>query len=161
MSASTDLLVVGAGIVGLAHAVEAHRRGLSVRVVERDLAPNGASFRNFGHCCITAQAGDLLEIAHRSREGWLRAAEAVGFWAPTAGAVSSPAPPSSSRCSSSCTRSAAGTRSSFSPRQECGSVSGRTPTPRSSAAPSSRPTYGSTRARRPARSPAGSSHGTG
>ncbi len=87
MSASTDLLVVGAGIVGLAHAVEAHRRGLSVRVVERDLAPNGASIRNFGHCCITAQAGDLLEIAHRSREGWLRAAEAVGFWAPTAGAV--------------------------------------------------------------------------
>lgn len=87
MSASTDLLIVGAGIVGLAHAFEAHRRGLSVRVVERDLAPNGASIRNFGHACVTAQAGDLLPVAQRSREGWLRAAEAVGFWAPEAGAV--------------------------------------------------------------------------
>ena len=87
MSAPTDLLVVGAGIIGLAHAYEAHRRGLSVRIVERDLAPNGASIRNFGHACITAQAGDLLPVAYRSREGWLRAAEDVGFWAPTAGAV--------------------------------------------------------------------------
>lgn len=83
----TDLLIVGGGIVGLAHAFEAHRRGLSVRVVERDWAPNGASIRNFGHACITAQAGDLLPIAYRSRDGWLAAAQAAGFWAREAGAI--------------------------------------------------------------------------
>ena len=32
--------LVGAGIVGLAHAVEAVRRGLSVLVIERDLGRN-------------------------------------------------------------------------------------------------------------------------
>lgn len=83
----TDLIIIGAGIVGLAHAFEAHRKGYSVRVLERDARPNGASIRNFGHCCITAQDGAYLETAYRSREGWLAAARSVGFWSPEAGAV--------------------------------------------------------------------------
>lgn len=83
----TDLIIVGAGIVGLAHAYEAHRAGLRVRILERDWAPNGASIRNFGHCCITAQEGPLLDTAYRSRKGWLNAARDVGFWSPEAGAV--------------------------------------------------------------------------
>ncbi|WP_120521121.1 TIGR03364 family FAD-dependent oxidoreductase [Arthrobacter celericrescens] len=83
---NTDLIIVGAGIVGLAHAFEAHRKGYTVRIIERDARPNGASIRNFGHCCITAQDGVLLDTAYRSREGWLAAAKAVGFWAPEAGA---------------------------------------------------------------------------
>lgn len=82
----SDLVIVGAGIVGLAHAYEAVRRGLSVTVVERDREPVGASVRNFGHCCITAQSGELLDIAYRSRAGWLRAAESSGMWASEAGA---------------------------------------------------------------------------
>ncbi|MFI7341505.1 TIGR03364 family FAD-dependent oxidoreductase [Streptomyces sp. NPDC050085] len=83
----SDLVVVGAGIVGLAHAVEAVRRGLSVTVVERDRQPVGASVRNFGHCCITAQRGELLDLAVRSRTGWLDAASRAGLWAPEAGAL--------------------------------------------------------------------------
>jgi FAD dependent oxidoreductase TIGR03364 len=83
----TDLLIIGAGIIGLAHAFEAHRRGYSVRMIERDARPNGASIRNFGHCCITAQEGQYLDMAYRSREGWLAAAKAVGFWSPEAGAL--------------------------------------------------------------------------
>ncbi|MFF2317203.1 TIGR03364 family FAD-dependent oxidoreductase [Arthrobacter sp. NPDC058097] len=83
----TDLLIVGAGIVGLAHAFEAHRKGYTVRIIERDARPNGASIRNFGHCCITAQDGEHLDTAYRSREGWLAAAAAVGFWSPEAGAL--------------------------------------------------------------------------
>jgi FAD dependent oxidoreductase TIGR03364 len=83
----TDLLIVGAGIVGLAHAFEAHRKGYTVRIIERDARPNGASIRNFGHCCITAQDGEYLDTAYRSREGWLAAAAAVGFWSPEAGAL--------------------------------------------------------------------------
>ncbi|MFJ8471039.1 TIGR03364 family FAD-dependent oxidoreductase [Kitasatospora sp. NPDC094011] len=83
----SDVVIVGAGIVGLAHAFEALSNGLSVTVVERDREPVGASIRNFGHCCITAQDGDLLALARRSRTGWLRAAEAAGFWAEQAGAL--------------------------------------------------------------------------
>ncbi|MGW8374598.1 TIGR03364 family FAD-dependent oxidoreductase [Streptomyces sp. ODS28] len=82
----SDLVIVGAGIVGLSHAYEAVRRGMSVTVVERDHEPVGASVRNFGHCCITAQHGELLGLARRSREGWLRAAESSGLWAEEAGA---------------------------------------------------------------------------
>ncbi|MFJ9083000.1 TIGR03364 family FAD-dependent oxidoreductase [Streptomyces sp. NPDC102384] len=83
----SDLVVVGAGIVGLAHAFEAVRRGLSVTVVERDRRPVGASVRNFGHCCVTAQRGELLDLALRSRTGWVDAAKSAGLWAPEAGAL--------------------------------------------------------------------------
>lgn len=82
----SDLVVVGAGIIGLAHAYEAVRRGLSVTVVERDRQPVGASVRNFGHCCVTAQHGALLDTAYASRAGWLRAARDAGLWAEEAGA---------------------------------------------------------------------------
>lgn len=82
-----DLVVVGAGLVGLAHAVEAVRAGWSVQIVERDAAAVGASVRNFGHACVTAQVGELLELAQDSRDGWLGAASRAGFWAAQAGAV--------------------------------------------------------------------------
>jgi glycine/D-amino acid oxidase-like deaminating enzyme len=40
-----DLAVVGAGIVGLATALAAARRGLRVIVIDRDAQANGASVR--------------------------------------------------------------------------------------------------------------------
>ncbi|MBV6700195.1 TIGR03364 family FAD-dependent oxidoreductase [Kitasatospora aureofaciens] len=83
----SDVVIVGAGIIGLAHAFEALANGLSVTVVERDRQPVGASVRNFGHCCISAQEGELLSLAQRSRPGWLRAAEAAGLWAEEAGTL--------------------------------------------------------------------------
>lgn len=75
----SDLVVVGAGIVGLAHAVEAVDRGLSVTVVERDERAVGASVRNFGHGCVTAQVGEALAFAERARGTWLRLGRAAGF----------------------------------------------------------------------------------
>ena len=84
---STDVIIVGSGIVGLAHAFEAHRRGLSVRVIERDSEPVGASIRNFGHACLTAQTPEHRERLAASRAGWLDAAAAAGFWAQEAGAL--------------------------------------------------------------------------
>jgi len=85
--AETDVLIVGAGIVGLAHAAEANRRGLSVTVIDRDSRAVGASVRNFGHCCITAQSGELLELAQVARERWLHFADTAGFFAVESGAL--------------------------------------------------------------------------
>ena len=76
---SADLVIVGAGLVGLAHAVEAHARGLSVVVVERDARAVGASVRNFGHIGTTLQAGEAAAYAAAARERWLSLAPKAGF----------------------------------------------------------------------------------
>lgn len=75
-----DVVVVGAGIVGLAHAWTAARRGLSVVVVERDARCVGASIRNFGFVTVSGQsAGDTWRRARRTRELWETAASAAGI----------------------------------------------------------------------------------
>lgn len=75
-----DLLVVGAGIVGLAHAYTAAQRGLKVCVVERDAACIGASIRNFGFITITGQApGDTWRRAMHAREVWQQIAPYAGI----------------------------------------------------------------------------------
>ena len=83
----SDVIVVGAGIAGLGHAIAALERGLSVTVIERDSRAVGASVRNFGHACVTAQSGDLLELALLARATWLRYAALAGFPAAEAGGV--------------------------------------------------------------------------
>lgn len=85
--AASDVLVVGAGIVGLAHAAEAVARGLTVTVIDRDSRAVGASVRNFGHCCVTAQSGELLELARLARERWLRHSADAGFFSVESGAI--------------------------------------------------------------------------
>jgi len=72
VESGSDLVVVGAGIVGLSHAWHAARAGLRVIVIERDERAVGASVRNFGHVCTTAQAGEVLDLAVVAREEWLR-----------------------------------------------------------------------------------------
>jgi FAD dependent oxidoreductase TIGR03364 len=80
MTPGSDVLVVGAGIVGLVHALEAARRGLSVTVVERDAACVGASIRNFGFVTVTGQgAGDTWRRARRSRDVWIDVAAQAGI----------------------------------------------------------------------------------
>lgn len=81
-----DLIVVGAGIMGLATAYQAHQRGLSVLVIEAHSAPVGASIQNFGFACFTGQADSTQELMERSRNGWLDAADKTGLWASTTGA---------------------------------------------------------------------------
>ena len=77
-----DLIVVGAGIVGLAHAYTAARRGLRVCVVERDAACVGASIRSFGFITVTGQgAGDTWRRARRAREVWGDVAPRAGIQA--------------------------------------------------------------------------------
>lgn len=75
---SYDLAIVGAGIVGLAHALAACKRGKKVVVIDRDSVANGASIRNFGFVTVTGQeAGDCWQKAARSRQVWGEVAEAA------------------------------------------------------------------------------------
>jgi len=76
MPATFDLVVVGAGIVGLAVALAAVRKGKKVLVIERNAKAVGASIRNFGFITISGQkAGDHWARARRARDVW---AEVVG-----------------------------------------------------------------------------------
>ena len=71
MSDGYDLAVVGAGVVGLAHAWAAARLGKRVVVIERDTQANGASIRTFGFVTVTGQArGEVWRRAGRSRDLW-------------------------------------------------------------------------------------------
>ena len=66
-----DLAVVGAGIIGLGHALAAARRGLKTVVIDRDAQANGASIRNFGFITVTGQAGGAMwQRARRARDVW-------------------------------------------------------------------------------------------
>jgi FAD dependent oxidoreductase TIGR03364 len=80
MTGKVDLVVVGAGIVGLAHALIARRRGLSVVVVDREAEAIGASVRNFGFVTVTGQQRGLCwQRAMRSRDIWLEVAPEAGI----------------------------------------------------------------------------------
>lgn len=75
-----DVAIVGAGIVGLAHALAAARRGKRVCVIDRDAQANGASIRNFGFVTVTGQgAGDCWRMARRAAEVWADIAPRAGI----------------------------------------------------------------------------------
>jgi D-hydroxyproline dehydrogenase subunit beta len=83
MENHADLAVVGAGILGLAHAYEAARRGRRVAVFERSPRAAGASVRNFGLIWPVGQPhGRLHQMALRSRARWLEVLEAarLPYW---------------------------------------------------------------------------------
>jgi FAD dependent oxidoreductase TIGR03364 len=84
----TDVCVVGAGIIGLAHALEARRRGLSVVVLERGARATGASVRDSGHLFFSGLgAGDALGEAPLGRELWLELARRAGIPVDTGGTL--------------------------------------------------------------------------
>ncbi|GAA1856960.1 TIGR03364 family FAD-dependent oxidoreductase [Brevibacterium marinum] len=82
---TTDLIITGSGILGLATAFLAHRQGRRVRVIDRCARPVGSSVQNFGHACFTGQADDIQDLAMTSRAGWQQAAAATGIWAAETG----------------------------------------------------------------------------
>jgi|SRR5579859_9624 len=75
-----DLAVVGAGVLGLACALAAARRGKRVVVIDRDAQANGASVRNFGFITVTGQArGEMWSRARRTRDVWAEVAAQAGL----------------------------------------------------------------------------------
>lgn len=75
-----DLLVVGAGMLGLAHAWAGAKRGLKVKVFERTATPLGASIRNFGQALVTGQApGPMLDLARQAHGLWAELGKAAGL----------------------------------------------------------------------------------
>jgi len=80
MTTTYDIAIVGAGIVGLAHALAAAHRDKRVIVIDRDAQANGASVRNFGFVTVTGQrAGSTWQRARRSRDVWAEIAPFAGI----------------------------------------------------------------------------------
>jgi D-hydroxyproline dehydrogenase subunit beta len=77
-SSKADVAIVGAGILGLAHAYLAARAGYSVVVFERHPRATGASVRNFGMIWPIGQPhGVMHQMALRSRQLWLEVLDAA------------------------------------------------------------------------------------
>ena len=83
-----DAAVVGAGILGLAHAYHLACRGRRVVVLERSPRAQGASVRNFGMIWPIGQPpGDRLRLALRSREIWQSVLSEAGLWSDPTGSL--------------------------------------------------------------------------
>ena len=75
-----DIAIVGAGIVGLGHALAALRHGLRVAVIDREARAAGASVRNFGFVTVTGQQeGITWRRARRARDVWAEVAPRAGI----------------------------------------------------------------------------------
>jgi FAD dependent oxidoreductase TIGR03364 len=80
MNSRFDDIVVGAGIIGLAHAYHLAKRRRHVLVLERSRRAAGASVRNFGMLWPIGQpAGGMHELALRSLDIWLALLRAAGL----------------------------------------------------------------------------------
>lgn len=83
-----DIAIIGAGIVGLAHALTAAKRGYRVVLFERAPRAQGASVRNFGMIWPIGQApGTIHQRALKSRQTWLDLAPKADFWLAATGSL--------------------------------------------------------------------------
>ena len=75
----SDVVIVGAGIVGAACAYYAAREGLSVTVLERGTVAGGTTSRGEGNILVSdKEPGPELDLALASRTRWLELAASFG-----------------------------------------------------------------------------------
>ena len=73
-----QVVIVGGGVLGTMHAVQAMARGMRVVQLEREAGTRGASVRNFGLVWISGRApGPELALARRARHLWAELAADV------------------------------------------------------------------------------------
>jgi FAD dependent oxidoreductase TIGR03364 len=73
-----SVVVVGGGVLGFMHALEARRQGHAVIHLEREPGSRGASVRNFGLIWVSGRAGGPeLDLARRARARWAEIAGEV------------------------------------------------------------------------------------
>ncbi len=85
-----DVIVIGAGIVGLGVAWAAAKQGRSVVILERSSWAQGASIRNFGMVWPIGQPqGFRRDLALRNRTLWCELAKAAGLWIEECGSLAS------------------------------------------------------------------------
>lgn len=87
--ASQRVLIIGAGVIGLTHAITAREAGHSVMILERDGRALGASIRNFGTlwpigCAFGPERDQALYGVRR----WKEIAAAAGIWHSAKGSLS-------------------------------------------------------------------------
>ena len=88
MDTTFDDAIVGAGIIGLAHAYALAKRGRRVIVFERHPRAQGASVRNFGtRWPIGQAAGKRYQLARRSLELWRTVLAESGIWHDPSGSL--------------------------------------------------------------------------
>lgn len=76
-----QVTIIGAGILGTAHAWHAVRRGHHVVHLEREPEPRGATVRNFGLVWVSGRSSAELDASLRSRALW----EQIGAEVPDVG----------------------------------------------------------------------------
>ena len=72
---ATDVVIVGAGIVGAATALECARAGLSVRVLDAGPIGGGATAAGMGHVVVMDDSEAQFALTHYSRRLWQELAE--------------------------------------------------------------------------------------
>ena len=83
-----QVAIIGSGILGMAHALAAAKRGLKTVVIERSPAPIGATARNFGMVWpIGQEQGERLDLALRSRAIWQDVIPQAGLWSNPCGSL--------------------------------------------------------------------------
>ena len=70
MMRATDVLIVGAGIVGAACAFELARAGLRVAVVEEQFTSAGATGASMGHLVVMDDSEAQFSLTHYSQVLW-------------------------------------------------------------------------------------------
>lgn len=83
------VIIVGSGMLGLAHAALAREAGYEVTVFERHARPTGASVRNFGTIWpIGCRPGPEREQALFGTRMWRHVVERAGIWHDPCGSLS-------------------------------------------------------------------------